>query len=228
MKTPGRLADKDGLDQVIAELREIDRRTGIERTLAVGELILTRFFDGNPGAWRDRRRNKGNSIRRLAEREDCPFGKSALNDAVGIYVVVTESPCVRTFGHITASHVAAVLTLSVPERERLLGLADRERMSVRTLRAKVIETRRVSGERRGRPRSSREQRVLSMLTSAEKRFSTAIKELETLSRLGWTTCQHLRELASRFSALEARLSALGSSLSDGLATDVVRFARAGV
>ena len=48
-----RLPNQELLNGVVRELKEIDRRSGIERTLAIGELIITRFFGGNPGAWRD-------------------------------------------------------------------------------------------------------------------------------------------------------------------------------
>src|SRR5215207_1161276 len=85
-----RVTESALLEDVVAELREIDRRTGIERTLAIGELVLNRFFGGDPTTWRDRRRNKNNSIRRLAERDDCPFCRSALNEAVGVYVAVVS------------------------------------------------------------------------------------------------------------------------------------------
>ena len=40
------LHDGTLLDCVVGELREFERRGGLERTLAVGELILTRFFRG--------------------------------------------------------------------------------------------------------------------------------------------------------------------------------------
>ena len=111
-----RIENASAVDGVIAELREIDRRTGVDRVLAIGELILNRFFGGDPRTWRDRRRNKNNSIRRLASRADCPFCRSALNEAVGVYVAVVALPCVRTFGHISASHVASVLGLPPSER----------------------------------------------------------------------------------------------------------------
>ena len=39
-----RFPDHGVLDHVIIELREIERRTGIDRTIAIGELILTQFF----------------------------------------------------------------------------------------------------------------------------------------------------------------------------------------
>ena len=73
---------REALERVVLKLREIERRSGIERTLAVGELILGQFFGGDASLWRDRRRNKSNSIRRLADRQGCPFSKSALNEVL--------------------------------------------------------------------------------------------------------------------------------------------------
>lgn len=209
--TTGRAVDKRTLEQVIAELREINRRTGIDRTLAVGELVLTRFFDGRPELFRDRRKNKGNSIRRLAESEACPFSKSALNEAVGVYIAVTETPCVRTFGQITASHVASVLQFPPAERERLLGLADRERMSVRDLRAKVVELRRAGGERRGRPCTTQQARLVTALDGATRRMAAQVAELEALGDLPPDVRQRLAQLADALSRLEARVSALGGA-----------------
>jgi hypothetical protein len=150
-EAPSRLPNAELLSLVVRELKEIDRRSGIERTLAIGELIINRFFDGNSAAWRDRRRNKNNSVRRLAERKDCPFCKSALHEAVAVYVASLGLPCVRTFGHIGASHVAAVLRLPEAQREQVLRGADQSRLSVRELRKHVVSLRRAEGERRGRP-----------------------------------------------------------------------------
>src|SRR5215203_3888366 len=128
-RVPLRVPDHELLDGVIAELNEIERRSGIQRTLAIGELVLSKFFGGDPELWRDRRRNKNNSIRRLADRADCPLCRSALNEAVAIYVAVLELPCVRTFGHVGASHVASVLTLPIGQRRDMLESAERERLS---------------------------------------------------------------------------------------------------
>ena len=66
------------LEQVAIELRGIVHSSQWERILAVGKLILSRFFHNDEQAWRERRRNKDRSIRKLAERPDCPFAKSAL------------------------------------------------------------------------------------------------------------------------------------------------------
>lgn len=192
-------------DQVVAELKEIERRTGIERTLAIGELVLKQFFAGDPAAWRDRRRNKNNSIRRLAERQDCPFCRSALNEAVGVYVAVVELPCVRTFGHICASHVASVLVLPAPERQRMLERAEQERWSVRDLRQKVILFRRAEGERRGRPPVTSEIRCFSALRQRVKQVDATIADLGKVGVLGAATRTALRELAVQMAQQRLRV-----------------------
>jgi hypothetical protein len=158
-----RLPDSHLIDRVVDELRSIERRSGLDRTLAIGEVILMRFFSGNPGLWRDRRRNKNNSIRRLAGRADCPFCRSALNEAVAVYVAVADLPCARTFGHISASHIASVLRLEVDRRSAILERAERERWSVRELRERVVSERRAEGERRGRPSMDAEARAIGKL-----------------------------------------------------------------
>jgi hypothetical protein len=121
------------LDSVIAELRAIEHATGIGRKLVIGELILTRFFAGDVQAWRARH-TKSQSLRKIAGRADCPFGKSTLHEAVGVYVATLEHPEVRTFEHVSASHIAAVLPLSVPIQAELLRAAETERWSVRRLK----------------------------------------------------------------------------------------------
>lgn len=204
-----RAVDGESLDRVVAEIRAIDRnRRGLERTLVLGELLLSRLFCGSIDMWRDRTLNKGTAIRRLADRDGCPYGRSALNEAVSIFVAVTESPAIRTLRHIQASHVAAVLALPAAERERLLRLADRERIGVRALRTRIIEARRASGERRGRPRLSPEQRLLVAALSAERRLAAAVEELEAAHCPNVCASQHFRTLANRLAVVETRVAAL--------------------
>jgi hypothetical protein len=129
--------DEAALDEVVIRLREIDRWRGLERTLGIGELILTRFYGGDVAAWRERRRNKQNSIRRLAARKDCPYSKSALTDAVATFVMVAQLPSARTFRHVGASHIASVLSLGPTRADELLTEAETERLSVRQLKRRV-------------------------------------------------------------------------------------------
>src|SRR5688572_9594412 len=112
-----RIGDGPLLDRVIIRLQEIERSTGLERTLAIGRLIMMHFFGGDPTVWRDRRRNENNSIRGLAERKDWPVSKSALNEAVAIYVASKDLPCIANVARLTARHISAVLTLKVADRQ---------------------------------------------------------------------------------------------------------------
>lgn len=172
-----RLPNPQLLDRVVAELWELERRGGIQRTLAIGELILKQFFGGNTAAWRNRRKNKNNSIRRLANREDCPFSRSALNEAVAGYVASLVLPCVQTFGHIGASHITAVMTLPEEDRQRMLDRAERKRMSVRELKREVVDARRAAGERRGRPTADVNTRGLGMVDAAVRAVRDALRNV---------------------------------------------------
>lgn len=155
--------DLASLDRVVAKLRKIQCRSGIERTMAIGELVLNEFYGGDHQIWKDRRRNKSNSIRRLAERRDCPLCKSALNEAVGIYVAVASAPAIRTFGHITSSHIAAVLPLPAEDRVRMLEAAWRENWSVRETKERVSESCRAGREQRSRRSAGKAASAVSSL-----------------------------------------------------------------
>jgi hypothetical protein len=78
-------------------------------------------------------------VRLLARTRGCHFSKSALSEAVSVYVALAEVPRARTFGHVRASHVVTVLSLEGAERKRLLEIAELERLSVRKLRQRVAE-----------------------------------------------------------------------------------------
>ncbi|HET7543096.1 MAG TPA: hypothetical protein VFK05_24655 [Polyangiaceae bacterium] len=209
-----RTGDPALVEQVARELRELERRTGIDRTLAIGELILTRFFGSNALAWRERRRNKNNSLRRLASRSDCPLSKSALHEAVGVYVAVLALPRVRTSGHITASHVASVLRLDETAREQILESADKERWSVRELRKNVVAFRRAKGERRGRPSRDAQARTLSAVRSCLRSTSDALERLAQASPLNAESKLELRGLAREASRLSICMLELGEATPD--------------
>jgi hypothetical protein len=209
-----RVAEPDTLGRVVHELCEIARRTGIERTFAIGELILTRFFEGDASAWHDRRRNKNNSVRRLAERKDCPFSKSALNEAIAVHVAVLGLPCVRTFGHISASHVASVLRIAPEARQSILEEADREQWSVRELKQRVVARRRAEGERRGRPARDDESRLISRMLSALGNLDESAVQLSNFEALSPETVSSLRTLGNDLTYVGAQLRRVASGEHD--------------
>src|SRR5262249_25668639 len=118
------------VDALAREIETIERQSGLDRTLAVGKLILHRFFHGRIDVWKDKRRQKSNSIRRLAAHASCPLGKTALSQAVGVYVASLELASVIDGSRLSSSLIAAVLPLSLDLRVELLIRANREGWSV--------------------------------------------------------------------------------------------------
>gem|GEM_PF-5681594 len=149
-----RAPDRAALDATVVQLRELERRNGLERMVAIGRLVLDQFFGGSAAAWRERRNNKNNSVRRLAQHPDCPLSHSSLNQALGVYVAVRALPSVQTFKHVHACHVIAVLHLNEAAQLLWLEKGEEEQWSVRQLKAAVLESRRSDGERRGRPKTT--------------------------------------------------------------------------
>jgi hypothetical protein len=171
------LEDPRELDAVVVELQRIERQTGMDRTLGIGKLILQRFFGGSAQAWHERRKNKNNSIRRLAQRPGCPFRRSALNQAIGIYVAWQSLRCDRTFGHIGACHIGAVLHLDLEAQKQWLDHAENARWSVRQLKEEITLHRRQTGERRGRPRAAETGKGLSEIRKIVGVLERAVESL---------------------------------------------------
>jgi hypothetical protein len=195
------------IEEVVTKLREIERTTGLERAVAIGKIVLERFFGGSAEAWRARRRNKNNSVRKLADHPDCPLSRSALGQAIGTYVVVQQLPCVSTFGHITASHVAALLHLPLDAQREWLETAEQRGWSVRQLQERVTTQRRVSGERRGRPRAPAARKAMSSVRSALRALERAVGRLSELE-LRQSERGELENVGARLAAVGARLPPL--------------------
>jgi len=165
------------IDAVVADLQQVDRQAGWRRVLRIGEIIITRLYGGDREACRQPKR-RAISIRRIAEHPNCPFRKSRLAEAIGVYLLCEDLPRVRTFGHVGPSHVAAVLSLPPERRAGLLERAEGERWSVRRLREEVVELHRVAGERRGRPRRVLGDRAQQEIRTAALALERARTELE--------------------------------------------------
>jgi hypothetical protein len=198
------LEDPRELDAVVVELQRIERQTGMDRTLAIGKLILERFFGDSAQAWHERRKNKNNSVRRLAQRAGCPFRRSALNQAIGIYVVCRSLGRDRKFGHIGATHIAAILHLDLEGQRMWLERAEQGRWSVQELKERVTSERRQTGERRGRPRGSRNGRLLSNLRKMVGALEKTVVDL-TLTDVHLGDRTDLRDLAERLAVVERQM-----------------------
>ncbi len=202
------------LAEVAAELRLIEHRAGWARTLAIGELILKHFFNSNIREWRTHRHDKEASIRRLAQRGDCPLGRSALRDAVAVYVACKDLPAGAFPDQLSPSHMAAALRVGSSQRAELLQRAIACRWTVHELRVQVSVQRKKGGERRGRPRASPQRagqtylkNVALLLTRAGDLLDTADHiEPDVLQRLQAALGQideHLQEVRVRLAELSA-------------------------
>jgi hypothetical protein len=192
-------------ETVVGEICAVLRRAGLDRTLAIGSLILDRFFEGSVEAWRARRNNKNNSVRRLAQRPDCPLSRSSLNRAIGICAVTKAVPSVLKLVHIEAGHIGIVLPLEAHEQEAWLVKANAHRWSVRQLRDAILRERRLRGERRGRPRASRWQQALSASRGSLARLEALIASLGGLEP-DYESDRVLVELNERLVALQGQLA----------------------
>jgi hypothetical protein len=203
----------DELQAVVSQIKEIERGTGLSRTIAIGQLILNRFFDGSVQQWREKGKHKQHSIRRLAELPECPFGKSALSEAVGVYVVSLHLDGLHTAQHLKASHLAAASALPKDDCLRLLSAAECEGWSVKRLRDEVALFRMPRRAKRTTP-------VPDQLAGALRQLSVGIhtmlnvfealergKDSPRQQRIGLGELAHVRELCSALGQELARVDA---------------------
>jgi hypothetical protein len=192
------------LASVAQELAAIAHTSQWERILAIGKLILVRFFGNDERAWRDRRRNKDQSIRRLAQRADCPMGKSGLTEAVGVYVLTCRQPELSRLRGVTPTHVGRTLGLKPAVALSLLQLAEKNAWSVRELALETRRLRRAMGDRRGRPVSRSDRRAESSGKRALRALELMRVELTSVVSFDGKTRERL---ASVCRALERELVA---------------------
>jgi hypothetical protein len=165
---------EEELAALSGRLHEIVRESGWSRTIAIGDLLVARVFCGltdSLGAPSEVCRHP--SIRKLAQRDDCPLRKTALAQAIGVYSVIKKEPDLRELG-VTPAHVALVVSFPSEQRREILERAASENWSVRTLSRAMKEV--PTALKPGRRSSSR--RALAF-------FRASLKTAESGLRLLW-------------------------------------------
>ncbi|HEY3496792.1 MAG TPA: hypothetical protein VGK73_18970 [Polyangiaceae bacterium] len=197
------------IGEVLVELRTIDHRSRWDRTLAIGKLIFVRFFQEDERRWQTRQRNKNESIRRLAAKPDCPYGKSMLTQAVGVYLFCLAHREIEYAEPLTPTHVGSVLGLESQEAVRLLETGRTRAWSAREIAAAATRIRRSQGERRGRPQSQSAQKAETWV----RRALAALHNVnESLEQAGPPSDAHRTLLADYYVRLERELAQLRSRL----------------
>lgn len=184
--------DDEAIEGAANELKAIDRKVGLQRSVAIGDVVITRFFNGEVARWRDQRRNKSKSIRKLASHPSCPFSRSALNQAVGVCAVVKMFPEVAEYTHVGATHVAATLHVPVDKQRAWLRVAEEEQLSVRELKTRLL------GDSPGTLRNSSPlRRVLQELGRLESTMDALVASPQTVPVDAWDPIvERLRVLQS--------------------------------
>lgn len=206
-ETTVRAVDRRDLDAVVAELRQLTQVATLDLALAVGRVVIDRFYDGSTSAWRLRGR-RCTSFRKLAARPDLPMSASALYRSVAIYELWERVGGVAVWKHVGACHARAVLGLPSADQEVLLRRAERETMTVRQLEDVASTLREQRSDRRGRPR----RRPLQQAALVVRRSLDALADVLAQAELDKAPAEDLGSLQDTLAQLRERCDQLDGRL----------------
>jgi hypothetical protein len=169
------------LDALVADLRSLYAKQGLQLAVDMGRLIIDRLYDGAADKCRSHGR-KDASFRALEQHPGLPFRASTLCRAVAIYRMSLRRPALLESRNVTQSHVQELLRLPPPEQDELLEKAERGEWTVKRIRAEVAE--RVESPPTA-VSSSRTPRIASLLkyVSSEKlRHALSTPSIERLCK----------------------------------------------
>lgn len=151
------------IDRVAEELGQLKNASAMKLALDVGELVVTRIFQGDLERVRSQGR-KDHSFRRLAAHPKLPFSPMRLWRAVGVYELVSRMPGLPNTKNLTVSHMYAVLGLPHETQEWLLRAANEHAWSVVELEHKANKHR----SKRAKPNAQALPPVLQSLREIER------------------------------------------------------------
>ena len=202
------LSDRE-IDRVVVRLRDIDHRSTWDNVLEVGGVVFEGLVGGDEAEWQSRRGNKNVSLRKLVQHPRCPYKKTALSTAVGVYLFARANPESRRPG-ISPTHVAQVLAMPTSGALALLAKADENKWSVRELGHQVKLLRRRAGERRGRPPSTPGHRLVILGRRAAESLRQLKQRLAAAATIDEASQQPLRAVLEEVGAVLAELTSLSA------------------
>jgi hypothetical protein len=166
----------DHVEYVVQQLNALGKEATFAFACRVGQLVIDGFYAGDINRWRDRSPNKDLSFRKLSKHHDLPMSACALYRSVCIYELC-ERLGVRSWKHLSTSHIRLVLPLPPTEQERVLRLAEKSAWSVRRLDEEVAAVnapgRRPKAGRGGRKRPGRVFQAMRLV----ERCARAVNDL---------------------------------------------------
>jgi hypothetical protein len=164
------------LTAIVLRLNSVCRTATLSFAMAVGELVITHLYSGDVSRWRSRDPHKEYSMRKLARHPYLAMSPSVLYRSIAIYEVC-ERLGIRSWTHVSSTHIRIVLPLSPNEQSRLLRDAEANRWSAQRLEEETATCVRsnpsTSTTAGGRKRTS-------PLTFAMHRLERSLSKLETL------------------------------------------------
>ncbi len=128
--------DRQGSDQLtdrmVSEINALCKTATLQFALSVGDLVIQRLYLGDMDRWRSRDPTKKMSLRKIARHPSLAM----LYGCIAIYELC-ERLDIKTWRHISTSHMRLALPLKHEEQARLLRLAESDRWSVRRLEEEV-------------------------------------------------------------------------------------------
>lgn len=139
----------DHIDKLVAQIRHVTRLASLQVAIEVGALVVEKIF-GDVEQYRSRG-EKDISYRRLAEHPELPFSAATLYRFVAVYELVQRFPGLAKSSYFELAHLRAVLGLPAATQERLLRIAEHERLTGEQLHGRADAERERDPSRRGRP-----------------------------------------------------------------------------
>jgi hypothetical protein len=169
------MEDTESLSQIVWRLNALCKTATLSFALGVGELVVAHVYSGDISRFRSREPKGELALRYIAKHPDLAMSPVTLYRSIALYELCQRLG-MRSWAHVSSSHMRLVLPLRAEDQERLLCEAEANAWSVSQLNQKVGQlraSRPVEGKRGGRRRISRLQQAARVVD----RFMVALTDL---------------------------------------------------
>jgi len=200
----------DPVERVVMQVNAIYQAANLRVALAIGELVIRSFYDGDVSRWRNRGRRKSGALRRLAKHPKLPMSAGTLYRNIAMYEIC-ERLGVWSWKHVCASHFRSVLPLAREEQARLLMAAEENAWSPRQFDHEVTAVRALEAprpSRGGRPRASVLAKVMRSIQSVIDSTASALNSED----VGQTSADEVRAAVQALGSAKLNCERLRSRL----------------
>jgi hypothetical protein len=225
---PTDFGDAESLSQVVWRLNTLCKTATLSFALGVGELVVTRVYSGDISRFRSREPKGELALRFIANHPDLAMSRVTLYRSIAIYELC-ERLGMRSWLHVSSSHMRLVLPLCTEDQERLLCEAEANAWSVSQLNEKVgqlLAAKAPEGKRGGRRRVSRLQqasrvvdRFMVTLTDLLQAPARSDADAEMSPESARNAIELLQRTADACVRLEQRIAAVAGFQPKGVADE---------